>query len=257
MGEQRWKKEERESKMEKEKAIGRVPIQLHENGSASNFENEKLSQKKMTVSFYSPVSLMLPSLAARKISFESRCFAQLCLKHSISGEGQSRNRVGEEKRPLAGQQTKPAWWREAGSTHTTKHLINLQSSWHIQLFISSKAHPLQDALYHLLQRTPPGCPGPSDPSSSPSKVRRTPRVHGSGKGNGWCWKYIRRLIRNWSPQWDSHQARLTWLQSCFMNLNNCSSTAGRPVSLWCSDSQSLLLLLLLLYFPLLSLPLLI
>lgn len=70
MEKQRWKEEERESKVEKEKAIARVPTQLHENGSASNFENEKLSQKKMTVSFYSPLSLMLPSLAARKISFE-------------------------------------------------------------------------------------------------------------------------------------------------------------------------------------------
>lgn len=70
MGEQRWKEEERESEVEQEKAIGRVPTQLHDNSSASNFENEQLSQKKMTVSFYSPFSLMLPSLAARKISFE-------------------------------------------------------------------------------------------------------------------------------------------------------------------------------------------
>jgi len=37
-------------------------------------------------------------------------------------------REKKEKRPVAGQQTKPARRREAGSTQAAKHLMNLCSS---------------------------------------------------------------------------------------------------------------------------------
>lgn len=48
-GEQRWKKEGTEGKVEKEKAVRKDPPQLGDNSSASNFENENLSQKNDSI----------------------------------------------------------------------------------------------------------------------------------------------------------------------------------------------------------------
>lgn len=74
MGEQRWKEKWGGEEAEREKAIEKVPPKLGDKTAQLLTWKMKtyspISSSKMTVSFYAPFPEMLPSSAAKKLSFE-------------------------------------------------------------------------------------------------------------------------------------------------------------------------------------------
>lgn len=111
--------------------------------------------------------------------------------------------------------------REAGSTPATRHLTNLCSGQKTQPFISSKAYPFKDVLYHLLHSTPPRLLRPPRPLWVPQwGLQGLDLATGMDSAENKSGGSLGTSHHN-----DSHQAGLIWLQPRFMHSSNSSDIA--------------------------------